>query len=79
MGCPLVLTLPSNVKIPTSQPSEDGSVTTWGDPNFGGDSSAVQDQLTNVQQIKGSGVKFLLVGKTVSPFFGATFPKRFHD
>ncbi|MFM2668487.1 Ig-like domain-containing protein [Vibrio mediterranei] len=29
----------------------DGSVVTWGEANFGGDSSAVQSQLTNVQSI----------------------------
>ena len=27
---------------------------TWGDASFGGDSSAVQDQLRNVQQIQAS-------------------------
>ena len=27
---------------------EDGSVVTWGEINFGGDSSAVRDQLKNV-------------------------------
>ena len=30
----------------------DGSVVTWGDPAFGGDSSAVKEQLKNVQQIQ---------------------------
>ncbi|OLQ14791.1 hypothetical protein AK812_SmicGene1072 [Symbiodinium microadriaticum] len=30
----------------------DGSVVTWGDADIGGDSSAVQDQLKNVQQIQ---------------------------
>ena len=30
----------------------DGSVVTWGDEDFGGDSSAVQDQLRGVQQIQ---------------------------
>ena len=29
----------------------DGSVVTWGSPDSGGDCSAVQDQLMNVQQI----------------------------
>ena len=33
----------------------DGSVVAWGDPNYGGDSSAVQDQLKNVQQIQATG------------------------
>ena len=32
----------------------DGSVVTWSDAPYGGDSSAVQDQLTNVQQIQTS-------------------------
>ena len=31
---------------------QDGSVVTWGDADFGGDSSAVQDQLKGVQQIQ---------------------------
>ena len=31
-----------------------GSVVTWGDVDYGGDSSAVQDQLTNVKQIQAS-------------------------
>jgi len=30
----------------------DGSVVAWGDPDHGGDSSAVQDQLKNVKQIQ---------------------------
>ena len=30
---------------------EDGCVVTWGPADFGGDSSAVQDQLRGVQQI----------------------------
>ena len=30
----------------------DGSVVTWGDASFGGDSSAVQGQLKHVQQIQ---------------------------
>ena len=30
---------------------EDGSVVTWGEPHYGGDSSAVRDQLKGVQQI----------------------------
>ena len=32
----------------------DGSVVTWGQASNGGDSSAVQDQLKNVQQIQAS-------------------------
>ena len=31
---------------------EDGSVVTWGDPDGGGDSSAVQGKLKSVQQIQ---------------------------
>ena len=30
---------------------DDGSVVTWGDCMYGGDSSAFQEQLRNVQQI----------------------------
>ena len=33
----------------------DGSVVAWGLPAYGGDSSAVQDQLKNVQQIQATG------------------------
>ena len=32
----------------------DGSVVTWGHADYGGDSSAVQGQLTNVQQVQAS-------------------------
>ena len=32
----------------------DGSVVTWGDADYGGDSSAVQEQLRDVQQIHAS-------------------------
>ena len=32
----------------------DGSVVSWGDAGFGGDSNAVQGQLKNVQQIQAS-------------------------
>ena len=32
----------------------DGSVVTWSDDRYGGDCSAVQAQLKNVQQIQGS-------------------------
>ena len=35
-----------------------GSVVTWGDAEHGGDSSAVQDQLNNVQQIPASDMAF---------------------
>ena len=36
----------------------DGSVITWGDKHYGGDSSSVQDQLKNVHQIQASGSAF---------------------
>ena len=39
----------------------DGSVVTWGDPNDGGDSSRVQDQLRNVQQISGTDRAFAAI------------------
>ena len=32
----------------------DGSVVTWGDPVYGGDSSAVQEQLKGVLQVQSS-------------------------
>ena len=39
----------------------DGSVVTWGDPHYGGDSSAVQDQLRNVEQIQASYAAFAAI------------------
>ena len=39
----------------------DGSVVTWGDPTFGGDSSAVQDQLKTVQHIQATGCAFAAI------------------
>ena len=39
----------------------DGSVVTWGDAELGGDSSAVQDQLKNVQQIQACGEAFAAI------------------
>ena len=39
----------------------DGSVVTWGDANCGGDSSAVQDTLTNVQQIQAARFAFAAI------------------
>ena len=36
----------------------DGSVVTWGAPDHGGDSSRVQEQLPNVQQISGTDLAF---------------------
>ena len=38
-----------------------GSVTTWGDTAHGGDSSAVQDQLKDVQQIQATDSAFAAV------------------
>ena len=34
------------------RPHAHGSVVTWGDPDAGGDSSAVQEKLRNVQQVQ---------------------------
>ena len=42
---------------------EDGSVLTWGDPDFGGDSSAVRDQLKGVQDIQASERAFAAIRK----------------
>ncbi|CAE7743796.1 FTSH1 [Symbiodinium necroappetens] len=39
----------------------DGSVVTWGDSECGGDSSAVQDRLKDVQQIQASGHAFAAI------------------
>ena len=39
----------------------DGSVVTWGDPSFGGDSSAVQHQLRNVIQVCASHFAFAAI------------------
>ena len=39
----------------------DGSVVTWGNAAFGGDSSAVQDKLKNVQQIQASAYNFAAI------------------
>ena len=45
----------------------DGSVVTWGKPNYGGDSSRVQNQLRNVQQISATDSAFaaILAGGSV--------------
>jgi len=43
--------LPSQYLPPFAAIREDGSVVTWGNKFNGGDSSAVQDQLRNVQQV----------------------------
>ena len=39
----------------------DGTVVTWGDAEYGGDSTAVRDQLKNVQQITASNCSFAAV------------------
>ena len=39
----------------------DGSVVTWGHASHGGDSSAVQRQLKNVQQIQATGAAFAAI------------------
>ena len=39
----------------------DGSVVTWGDEGYGGDSSSVQHQLKNVQQIQASDGAFAAI------------------
>ena len=39
----------------------DGTVVAWGDAHNGGDSSAVKDQLTNVQQIQASSFAFAAI------------------
>ena len=39
----------------------DGSVVTWGDADDGGDSSAVQEQLRDVQQIQASDTAFAAI------------------
>ena len=36
----------------------EGSVVAWGHPGHGGDNSAVQDQLRNVQQVQGTRATF---------------------
>ena len=40
---------------------EDGSVVTWGNPCFGGDSSAVPDQLKGVQKIQATNAAFAAI------------------
>ena len=40
---------------------EDGSVVTWGDADFGGDSSFVRDELKNVQQIQSTWYAFTAI------------------
>eukprot|EP00439_Symbiodinium_sp_Y106_P056436 s157_g7.t3 len=63
----------SNVQIQASGFSfaailGDGAVVTWGDTDYGGDSSAVRDQLKNVQQIQataGGAFAAILVDRSV--------------
>jgi hypothetical protein len=38
-----------------------GSVVTWGNQRFGGDNSAVQDQIKGVQQIQAMGGAFAAI------------------
>ena len=40
---------------------DDGSVVTWGDADFGADSSTVQTQLKNVQQIQAADKAFAAI------------------
>ena len=39
----------------------DGSVVTWGIPEYGGDSSEVRDQLNDVQQVQSNGSAFAAI------------------
>ena len=39
----------------------DGSVVAWGDPDYGGDCSTVQDQLRKVQQIQATAGAFAAI------------------
>ena len=39
----------------------DGSVVTWGDPLFGGDSSKVQSQLRSLRQVQGTLAAFAAI------------------
>ena len=49
----------------------DSAIVTWGDADFGGDSSAVQDQLKGVQQIQASHSAFAVdSGRWIRPYLG---------
>ena len=50
----------------------DGSVVTWGNPDYGGDSNQVRDQLLNVQQVHATEVAFaaILADKSVVTWGG---------
>ena len=43
---------------------DNGSVVTWGDPDFGGDSKGVQDQLEDVQHVQATERAFAAILKT---------------
>eukprot|EP00439_Symbiodinium_sp_Y106_P015313 s157_g2.t1 len=65
-GDSLTLLCTSRVQIQASGGAfaallDDGSLVTWGDAQTGGDSSAVQDQLKNLQQIQSSGRAFAAI------------------
>ena len=56
------LTLHMNtVELQATRCAFDGTAATWGDADFGGDSSAVQHQLKNVQQIQASDRAFAAI------------------
>ena len=59
MACAPVQTLPPFAAI-----LEDGTVVAWGDVEFGGDCSLVQDQLQGVQQITASSGAFAALLET---------------
>ena len=42
-------------------PGEDGSVVTWGSPDYGANSTQVQDQLTSVRQIQATNGAFAAI------------------
>lgn len=42
---------------------QDGSAVTWGVPEWGGDCSAVQEQLRGVRQVQGTGGAFAAIRK----------------
>ena len=45
--------------LPPSRATADGSVVTWGDPDCGGNSSKVQDELVGVQQVQATPYAFV--------------------
>ena len=48
-------------QLPFAAILANGSVVTWGNPDQGGDCSAVQHQLSNVQEIQGTAGAFAAV------------------